>query len=138
LDLFAGSGSLGLESLSRQAKLVCFVDQSWQAVKLVRENIALLGLEPDSYSVVQAEAESFLKKYSGPIWDIVFLDPPYRVAESKMKKIFDILAQGKMIDKNSFLIYEYFFKKNIYHEIKKLNIIKEYLYGDKKVTYLTI
>lgn len=136
--MFAGSGSLGLEALSRGAGRVCFVDKSIGAIKLIKHNIGIVGIDRDSYNVIRDDAERFLKKSSEYHWDIVFLDPPYKISEAKMAKIFGILALGQIIDKQSIIVYEYFFKKNIYHEIKKLNIIKEYHYGDKKVSYLKL
>lgn len=138
LDLFAGSGSLGLESLSRGAGSAWFVDKSSQAISLIKHNIEKLGLPDGSYNIIRDEAERFLKRSADYQWDIVFLDPPYKISEFKMSKIFDILSRGGVIGPQSIIVYEYFFKKNIYDEIKKLNIIKEYLYGDKKVSYIRL
>jgi 16S rRNA (guanine966-N2)-methyltransferase len=75
LDLFAGSGALGLEALSRGAAEVIFVDSDRRAVQSLRENLALL--KDERGSVVQADALSFLR--AGPrTFDVVFLDPPFR------------------------------------------------------------
>ena len=74
LDLFAGSGALGLEALSRGAKSVTFVDRERLAVAAVREHLALL--EVRGGEVVQADALDWLKGPPQP-FDIVFLDPPF-------------------------------------------------------------
>jgi 16S rRNA (guanine966-N2)-methyltransferase len=76
LDLFAGSGALGFEALSRGAREVVFVDSHALAVKSLRENIALLGA--GSVEVVQADALDWLGRGSAEPFDIVFLDPPFR------------------------------------------------------------
>ncbi len=76
LDLFAGSGILGLEALSQGAGDVTWVDRNRTACQAISAHLELLGAEPDSSTVVTGSAARFL---SGPArhWDIVFLDPPY-------------------------------------------------------------
>ena len=74
LDLFAGTGQLGIEALSRGAAECVFIDRRADAVKLIRENLALCRLE-DRARVRQGEALPYLR--SGEKFDIVFLDPPY-------------------------------------------------------------
>ena len=74
LDLFAGTGQLGIEALSRGAAECVFVDRRADAVKLIRENVALCKLE-DRGKIRQGEALPYLR--SGEKFEIVFLDPPY-------------------------------------------------------------
>ncbi|NNF41133.1 MAG: 16S rRNA (guanine(966)-N(2))-methyltransferase RsmD [Woeseiaceae bacterium] len=75
LDLFAGTGALGLEALSRGARSAVFVENSASAVQTLRANIAALGAE--GAVVMQADAGNFLgSEHAGP-FDIVFLDPPF-------------------------------------------------------------
>ena len=74
LDLFAGTGQLGIEALSRGAAECVFVDRRADAVKLIRENVAMCKLE-DRAKIRQGEALTYLR--SGEKFDIVFLDPPY-------------------------------------------------------------
>ena len=69
-------------------------------------------------------------------WDIIFFDPPYRIEEDIMRKAFDILAEKKIINKDTLIIYEFFFKKDIEEEISNLKMVKESFFGDKKVIYL--
>ncbi|MGM0364945.1 MAG: 16S rRNA (guanine(966)-N(2))-methyltransferase RsmD [Actinomycetota bacterium] len=137
LDLFAGSGSLGLESLSRGAQLVYFTDRSLKAVKLIRYNINSFHIGSNNYKIIREDAVRFLEKFTDIRWDIVFVDPPYRVAEGVMEKVFERLAEKRVTSSRTLIVYQYFFKKNIDLEIKKLNIVKESSFGDKKVTYLT-
>ena len=72
LDLFAGTGQLGIEALSRGAAECVFVDESAKAVKIVRENLSRCKLEG---RVMQTDAVSYLPRAG--IFDIIFLDPPY-------------------------------------------------------------
>ena len=77
LDLFAGSGAIGIEALSRGASHACFVEQNRLALKVLRENLAFTKLEPDA-DVYAGEAVSMIRalRPTHP-FDVVFLDPPY-------------------------------------------------------------
>ena len=75
LDLFAGTGALGLEALSRGASSAVFVEQSAKAAATLRDNIALLGAT--GASVIEADATSWLRGEHRRPYDIVFLDPPF-------------------------------------------------------------
>ena len=96
LDLFAGTGQLGIECLSRGADSVVFVDQSREAVKIIRENLKACGL---SAPVLQQEALSYLRSCGR--FDLIFVDPPYDsgLYESVLNVInsVDILSDGGII-----------------------------------------
>ncbi len=79
LDLFAGSGALGIEALSRGAASAVFVERAPRVAEVVRGNLAALGLEA---RVVRADARAHLRDASAraDAYDLVFLDPPYRDA----------------------------------------------------------
>ena len=99
LDLFGGTGQLGIEALSRGAKSAVFVDQSEQACKLIRENLKRTKLESDG-RVIRADYLDYLKRCK-ETFDIVFLDPPYAEVflENALKRIteIDILRSGGII-----------------------------------------
>jgi len=91
LDLFAGSGALGIEALSRGAGELTLVDSSAAAVSAIRRNLAALGVEAE----VRAQpAEAFLReaRKHGRQYDLVFLDPPYRQAASLGRWLPDALT----------------------------------------------
>ena len=77
LDLFAGSGSLGLEALSRGAKSVTFIDNSRKSLEVLEKNVASLGCEP-LCSVYQADVFWYLKNINRT-YGLVFTDPPYKL-----------------------------------------------------------
>ena len=91
LDLFAGSGALGIEALSRGAERAVFVDSSHKAISAVRANLAALGIEAD---VRPIEARAALRAAStrGEAYDLVFLDPPYRRAAELGRELSEGLA----------------------------------------------
>ncbi len=78
VDLYAGSGALGIEALSRGAESCVFVEQDRHAVSVIRENLETLRLE-DRATVVQADVLSWLQRQSSeaPPFDLALIDPPY-------------------------------------------------------------
>lgn len=89
LDLFAGTGQLGLEALSRGASHVTFTDSSQKAVDLVKKNAAVTGFA-DHCTVVRTDAFAFLQRTT-ETFDIVFLDPPYE--QGLYKRAMDLLPR---------------------------------------------
>jgi 16S rRNA (guanine(966)-N(2))-methyltransferase RsmD len=100
LDLFAGSGALGLEALSRGAASVTFVDSAPGALAALRANLAALGAEGE---VVRADGLRWLRAASAAArqYDLVFLDPPYRRAQGLGAGLSDllpaVLAPGALV-----------------------------------------
>jgi 16S rRNA (guanine966-N2)-methyltransferase len=83
LDLFAGSGSLGIEALSRGAASVHFVDSSKRCVRMIARNAKKLGIS-DICTLIQQDAVDFVNEWRGEAFDVVFVDPPFlsgKVAE---------------------------------------------------------
>jgi 16S rRNA (guanine(966)-N(2))-methyltransferase RsmD len=99
LDLFGGTGQLGIEALSRGAKSCVFVDAGEPACKLIRENLKRTRLEKEG-TVVRADYLEYLSRCR-ETYDIVFLDPPYAEVflENALKKLteIDILQTGAII-----------------------------------------
>ena len=96
LDLFGGTGQMGIEALSRGAREVVFIDKSKDAVKLIRDNLQTCGMQA---KVVQTDALSYLR--SGERFDLIFVDPPYDsgLYEPVLEKInsVDILSYDGII-----------------------------------------
>lgn len=99
LDLFAGTGQLGIEALSRGAKEAVFVDMRKEVCAMVRENLRRTHLT-DQAQVVQSDYMSYLGRKQQP-FDLIFLDPPYAEVflENAIKRIteIDILVNGGII-----------------------------------------
>ncbi len=139
LDLFSGTGSLGLESLSRGSSLVHFVDKDIQSINLIRYNTEnLVDGVPDTgeYKIINSDVLDYLEFCKDIKWDIIFFDPPYKIEEDIMRKAFDIVAEKMFTKEDTLIIYEFFFKREVEEEIKNLKMVKESFFGDKKVIYL--
>lgn len=90
VDLFAGTGAVGIEALSRGAASCLFVERSTDAVRTIRENLSRTGLE-DRASVVRGEAGAALARPVGP-FDLGFLDPPYAMEPQAVAEVTSRLA----------------------------------------------
>jgi 16S rRNA (guanine(966)-N(2))-methyltransferase RsmD len=100
LDLYAGSGALGIEALSRGAAAAVFVDRAQPAIKAIRANLAALGIEAE---VWRMQAQTALRTASArsDAYDLVFLDPPYRRAAELGRELSEalpaVLAPGARV-----------------------------------------
>ena len=103
LDLFAGSGQMGLEALSRGAAHADFNDASEKAVSVIRENIKICGFEKDS-SVFTKDYRSFLSSCAGKSYDLVFLDPPY--ARDIIPGILSTMSEKGLLNEGAIVICE--------------------------------
>ncbi|MDO4621507.1 MAG: 16S rRNA (guanine(966)-N(2))-methyltransferase RsmD [Eubacteriales bacterium] len=104
LDLFAGSGAIGIEALSRGAEHCVFVEQNRQAVKVIRENLQFTRLE-DKAEVLQMDAVSAVAvlNHQKP-FDVVFMDPPY--LKDLEKSVLEALESAKCITEDTLFIVE--------------------------------
>ena len=123
LDLFAGSGAMGLEAISRGMDLVVFNDINSDACKIVKENIDLLNIK--NYELYNKDYVSFLNNDKHK-YDYIFLDPPY--ALNDIDSILDLAL--KSLKPNGLIIFE-MAKESKFSD--KYQVIKEKSYGIKKV-----
>jgi len=128
LDLFAGSGQLGIEALSRGARFCTFVENNRSALKVVEENVKKCGFEAQS-SVVFSDALSFLSRRGG--FDIALLDPPYNKGfiEECLNKLVSKMNDGGVI------ICETAKGEQLPETVRDWLIVKSKTYGKTKLTY---
>ncbi len=104
LDLFAGSGQIGLEALSRGARMAVFVDDSKKAVSCIRENIASTRFE-DKSEVYAMDAAAAIRRMEGRYsFDLVFMDPPY--GKGLEREALLALASSSLLAEDAMLIVE--------------------------------
>ncbi len=103
LDLFAGSGGIGIEALSRGARSCVFVEKNPKAVACIRENLKKTGLTGGQ--IINADVFSFLDRMkNGEPYDIIFMDPPY--GHLFEKQVIERLAALPLADENTLIIFE--------------------------------
>ena len=126
LDLFAGSGALGIEALSRGAGWVDFVEHEPRCCDIIRQNLekTKLGAQAHIYCCSVAKALSFLEKE----YNIILMDPPY--SNSSIDSLVAQLAASRLVGTNSTVVVTH----SPHHPLKStyapLNLVKEYRHGD--------
>jgi len=131
LDLFAGTGSLGLESLSRGAISAVFVDVSSRAIHTINSNISKLNCE-DICKVYHRRVSPFLKTCPEQ-FDLIFLDPPYN--KNLVNKTIELICQKKVMKKKGKIIVEHS-KKEIISEKWKTGLEYEKVSGESVISIL--
>ena len=103
LDLFAGTGAVGLKAIKKKKKNVTFVEKNNKNSTLIKANIQTIGVE-DCCEVVLSSTEAYLKRVSNP-FDYVFMDPPYDMATpAYVKPIFKAIINNNIVNKDTGLI----------------------------------
>ena len=107
LDLYAGTGAVGIEALSRGAKMVYFVESSKAAADLIGQNLKSLGIT-GGFQVLKVEATKALRQLeaAGRVANFVFLDPPYSMQDEYAKAL-AALAESKLLHEQSRVIAEH-------------------------------
>ncbi len=131
LDLFAGSGSIGFEALSREAKYVVFNDNNYRVVQLLKENAKFLKVDATQYKILKMEALKAIKycQSQNLSFDWVYFDPPYHLLEvaELFHQLLSVLKTGALVyyEMDSKIDQEIFFGytiKDIY-EYPRTNIV---------------
>lgn len=125
LDLFGGTGQLGIEALSRGAKSAVFVDASDKACALIRENLRRCKMEQDA-QVVRCDYLEYLQRCREK-FDIVLLDPPY--AEVFLENALKKLSEIDILKSNGIIVCERPLGKELPWEIPGFTRSKDYKYG---------
>ena len=131
LDLFAGTGQLGIEALSRDAKYAVFVDELDQACKLISDNLKKTKLE--NYArVIRSDYEIFLKNCKEK-FDIIFLDPPY--AEKFLENALNFITEIDILQSGGIIVTERPAGKELLCDFPGYSRSKDYKYSNTVLTF---
>jgi 16S rRNA (guanine966-N2)-methyltransferase len=139
LDLFAGTGAVGIEAISRGAQEALFVENHPPAAKLIRENLTALGIKSGA-AVLQLDALAALEKIqqrqkdSVFAYDFIFLDPPYAAAEQYLK-VMDFLAAAPFVTTDTIVIAEHTRKFELPEEFAALERVRVLKQGDAVLSF---
>lgn len=133
LDLFAGTGQLGIEALSRGAAGAVFVDASPKALALVRENLKIADVAENA-EVYQAESVSFLS-HTPRKFDLVFLDPPYDTP--LLEQALNAVFQFDILKPNGIILCESRENQNIPSPVGPYSLYRTYRYGQISLAVIT-
>ncbi len=133
LDLFAGTGALGLEALSRDAAHCCFVEKDKVALRALRKNLELVPNA--SFTLYSNEAVKTLKILSRESlsFDIIFVDPPYEGEQATQVSLW--LKENPLLNPEGILIYEHSSKKTVENQCFGLEKKDSRIFGDTALSF---
>lgn len=134
-DLYAGTGAVGIEALSRGAAKVYFAESSKPAADLIAANLKSLGIEAD-FEIVRAEAVKALRRWesAGVSADFVFLDPPYRLRDEYAKTL-SALAESKVLKESGTVIAEHEKRFDPGEDFGRLRRYRQLAQGDAALSF---
>ena len=133
LDLFAGSGALGIEALSRGASQAVFCDKSLDSIKIIKSNIEKARVV-DRSQIVSGDFKRCLRdmEAKNQSFDMIFVDPPYY--EGLFEEVLDTIRSYKILKKDGIVIVEHDAKRPI-GQVEGLEVYKEKKYGITMLTF---
>ena len=134
LDIFAGTGALGLESISLGAKHVTFSDNNIESVKAIRENLELMKVDSKRYDVYKSDFRQTLKKAKDI--DVLFVDPPFSI-DKYFEEALELIIDKDVLSKDGVVVLEKRDTLKI-HNLEKYEIIKEKRLGGNKILILKV
>lgn len=136
LDLFAGTGNLSVEALSRGAAEAILVDASREAGKAIRENLRTLGFSGKSEVwIAPAPKATRLLARRGEKFDLIFLDPPYQ--KDWIGKILRTIAQEELLREAGIVVAEHSVRENVEENYGRLNLQDQRRYGTTMLSFFT-
>jgi 16S rRNA (guanine966-N2)-methyltransferase len=133
LDLFSGTGNLGIEALSRGAKHITFVEKNIKSINILKENISLLKIGSEEYDIFVKDVIAFLKNYTGPAFGLIVIDPPF--TEKMAHDVMQALDSSKVFDENTKIAIEAIKQERIDMNYQNLTCYDKLDYGDKSLSF---
>ena len=135
LDLFAGTGALGIEALSRGAASVVFIDNSREALSVIKRNLESCGIDNRSH-IINWNIQKNLKclKSIRSDFNLVFMDPPYN--RNLVQPTFFNLAQSKSLDNGACIVVEHAFREPLSADVLAFELTDQRRYGETLVSFL--
>lgn len=130
LDLFSGTGNLGLEALSRGAISVTFVEESGLSLSILKKNISLLGVDSE-VEIVRNDVFKYLKNATGG-FNLVLIDPPF--TESWADEVMKAISQSAVLMPSALIAIESAKKEPILDQYPDLDLLDRRPFGDKSLS----
>ncbi len=136
LDLFAGTGNLGIEALSRGARRAFFVEKGRQAIRLIKRNLSQLGMEGRSEIVPKDVYRAIgILKLRGESFDLILMDPPYE--KGLIIRTLEKINSHKIYHEDSILVIEHDRREPLPKIIDGWNLVRQRGIGDTLISFLT-
>lgn len=135
LDLFAGTGNLGLEALSRGAQEVVFVEKSGKSLQVLSKNLSLLGVK-EEVEIVREDVIRFLKKWNGAPFDLALVDPPF--TQKIAHQVMEVLSQSQAVSPGGLVVIESSHQERIDDDYPPFKFLDRRSFGDKNVSFFCL
>ncbi len=133
LDLFCGSGSFGIEALSRGARHIDFVDQTDHALKFLKKNITSLNITREHYEIFQADALRFCRQRKTD-YDLILMDPPFKF--EFLQQLTDLIGSGGMLKSDGLVILHHEITNPIATTSSDYELIDQRRYGRSLISFI--
>jgi 16S rRNA (guanine(966)-N(2))-methyltransferase RsmD len=135
VDLYAGTGAIGMEAMSREAGTVYYVEADKKRAAAIEETLKGCGCRPKAI-ISNSKSENFIKRAAkdGKVFDIVFLDPPY--ASGEAGPVLELMGSGEVLSPDALVVAEHASKETLPDEVGMLRKRKSYRYGDTTLTVM--
>lgn len=134
LEIFAGTGALGIEAVSHGAKEVVFLEEDREAINCIKRNLEHLGIS-ELCTVKKGKAEQCIQEFTNEKFDLIIADPPYNYPSTRIVQILRNILELKILDNEGIIVIEHN-KRNVLPEVDGLTVYKEKFYGKSVVSYI--
>jgi 16S rRNA (guanine966-N2)-methyltransferase len=132
-DFFSGSGSLGIEALSRGAKHVVFIDDSLKSIQVLKNNLKYTGILPTEYEIINNDAIKFCQqRQSG--FDLILMDPPF--IYPAINELIQIVFMNQILKKKGLFVVEHEISNPVNSKLELFEIIKQKKFGRSLISFL--
>ena len=132
-DIFSGSGSLGIESLSRDSKHVVFIDNSVTSAKVLKNNLKDLNIDSKYFQIVINDAEKFSAQ-SSKKFDLIFMDPPFHYPP--LNELLISIFRNNILIENGILVVEHEISNPVNFDIDLFEIFKQKKIGRSLISFI--
>ncbi len=133
IDFFAGSGSLGIEALSRGARKVSFVEKSYRSVQILKQNLAHLKIPKQDYEILLQDAFTVVRHHHQS-YDLCLMDPPFKYPE--LQHLLDLLFSSSLLVPSGLLVVEHEISNPVAKESNYYNILSQKKIGRSLITIM--
>jgi 16S rRNA (guanine966-N2)-methyltransferase len=133
VDIFSGSGGLGIEAISRGADKVCFVDKSGESLNILQKNISACNIPNHKFQIIKKDAIKFVKQYNMS-FDLYLIDPPFDYPS--LQQFLDILIKNRKFSNKSMVVLEHEISNPIDEASNFYEIIKKKKFGRSIVNFM--
>jgi len=133
VDIFSGSGSLGIESISRGSKHVTFVEISANSIKVLKNNLGHINLDSNLYEIVNIDAIKFSNEKRKE-FELILMDPPFHYPS--LNELMVSIFNNKVLSKNGILVVEHEISNPVYSDTNLFEIIKQKKIGRSLISFI--